>query len=122
MLFLAWGISAERPAGFLWNPGEKRSRVDAMPPPPLAKGAGYTSIWGNFLILTHAFRLVTDDPGLIARLSAAIDQSKATPDRQKMLDALLYLDHWKGINHNAITHGAAFYDCDQLPATINRKL
>ena len=103
------------------------SRGEAQPcrryaAPPLAKGAGYTSILGNFLILTHAFRLVTDDPGLIARLSAAIDQSKATPDRQKMLDALLYLDHWKGINHNAITHGAAFYDGDQLPATIKRKL
>ena len=79
---------------------------------------------GNFLNLTHAFRLVTDYPGLIARLSAAIDQSKATPDRQKMLDALCILTTGKkgSINHNAITHGAAFYDGDQLPATINRKL
>lgn len=57
-----------------------------------AKYAGCTSIFGNFLYLSHAFRLVTDDPGLITRLSAAIDQNKATPEyqaaRQKMLDKL----------------------------------
>lgn len=130
-----------------------------------AKYAGCTSISGNFLYLSHAFRLVTDDPGLIARLSAAIDQNKATPEyqaaRQKMLDtlpaltkqnahagrayawpggwlkltrvyrlteqeandnALLYLNRWEGIDHNGMTHGAAFHDGDQLPTTGNWKL
>lgn len=57
-----------------------------------AKYAGCTSIFGNFLYLSHAFRLVTDDPGLISRLSAAIARNKATPEyqaaRQRMLDKL----------------------------------
>ena len=57
-----------------------------------AKYAGCTSISGNFLYLSHAFRLVTDDPGLISRLSAAIARNKATPEyqaaRQRMLDKL----------------------------------
>lgn len=127
-----------------------------------AKYAGCTSISGNFLTLSHAFRLVTDDPGLISRLSAAVMQNKATPEyqaaRQKMLsklpaltkksaavghayawpggwvkltriyrlteqeandNALLYLDRWEGIDHNGMTHGAAFSDGDQLPTTEN---
>lgn len=129
-----------------------------------AKYAGCTSIFGNFLTLSHAFRLVTDDPGLISRLSAAVEQNKATPEyqaaRQKMLsklpaltkksaavgrayawpggwvkltrvyclteqeannNALLYLDRWEGIDHNGMTHGAAFPDGDRLPTTENWK-
>lgn len=46
------------------------------------KYAGCTSIFGNFLTYSHAFRLVTDDPGLIARLTAAIDRNRATPEYQ----------------------------------------
>lgn len=57
-----------------------------------AKYAGCTSIFGNFIYLSHAFRLVTDDPGLINRLRAAIDRNKATQEyqdaRQRMLDKL----------------------------------
>lgn len=57
-----------------------------------AKYAGCTSIFGNFLTHTHAFRLVTDDPGLISRLSAAVERNKATPEyqtaRQEMLSHL----------------------------------
>lgn len=56
------------------------------------KYAGCTTIFGNFLTFSHAFRLVTDDPGLISRLSAAIAQNKATAEyraaRQRMLDKL----------------------------------
>ena len=37
-------------------------------------------------------------------------------------NALLYLDRWEGIDHNGITHGAAFSDGDQLPTTANWKL
>ena len=129
------------------------------------KYAGCTIISGNFLDYSHAFSLVTDDPGLISRLSAAVAQNKATQEyqaaRQKMLaklptltkqsahvgrayawpggwlrltrvyrlteqeandNALLYLDHWEGIDHNGMIHGAAFHDGDQLPTTANWKL
>lgn len=44
--------------------------------------AGCTSIFGNFLTLSHAFRLVTDDPVLISRLSAAVERNKATKEYQ----------------------------------------
>ncbi|WP_195484661.1 hypothetical protein [Flavonifractor plautii] len=50
-----------------------------------AKYAGCTSISGNFLYLSHAFRLVTDDTGLISRLSAAIERNKARPEYQDAL-------------------------------------
>lgn len=57
-----------------------------------AKYAGCTSISGNFLALSHSFWLVTDDAGLISRLSAAVEQNKATPEyqaaRQEMLSKL----------------------------------
>lgn len=129
-----------------------------------ARYAGCTSIFGNFLTFSHAFRLVTDDPGLISRLSAAIERNKATPEyqaaRQEVLEklpaltkqtakvgcayawpggwlkltsvyriteqeanekALFYLDHWQGIDHNGMTHGAAFHDGDHLSTTKNWK-
>lgn len=54
--------------------------------------AGCTSIFGNFLTLSHAFRLVTDDTILISRFSAAIKRNKATAEyqaaREKMLATL----------------------------------
>lgn len=57
-----------------------------------AKYAGCTLISGNFLTISHAFRLVTDEPALISRLSSAIAQNKETEEyhaaRQKMLDEL----------------------------------
>lgn len=57
-----------------------------------AKYAGCTIIFGNFLTFSHAFRLVTDEPGLISRLSAAIVQNKETAEyraaRQQMIDNL----------------------------------
>lgn len=127
--------------------------------------AGCTSIFGNFLTLSHAFRLVTDDPVLISSLSAAVERNKATPEyqaaRKKMLanlpalkkknavvgrayafpggwvkltrvyrlteheaneNALLYLDHWEGIDHNGMAQGAAFHDGDKLSTTKNWKL
>lgn len=56
------------------------------------KYAGCTMIFGNFYGYTHAFRLVTDDAALIARISAAVQRNKARPEyqqaRRKMLDAL----------------------------------
>ena len=60
-----------------------------LSPEVSAKYAGCTSISGNFIYLSHAFRLVTDDPGLISRLSAAIARNRSTPEylaaRQRML-------------------------------------
>lgn len=56
-----------------------------LSPEVSAKYAGCTSISGNFLTLSHAFRLVTDDIGLISRLSAAIDRNKARPEYQDAL-------------------------------------
>ena len=50
-----------------------------------ARYAGCTSISGNFLYLSHAFRLVTDDTGLISRLSAAILRNKARSEYQEAL-------------------------------------
>ena len=56
------------------------------------KYAGCTMIFGNFYGYSHAFRLVTDDAALIARISAAVQRNKARPEyqqaRQKMFDAL----------------------------------
>jgi hypothetical protein len=52
------------------------------------KYAGCTSIFGNFLSHSHAFRLVTDDPGLISHLSAAVERNKATPEYQAARRAL----------------------------------
>ena len=49
-------------------------------------------ISGNFRAYTHAFRLVTDDAALIARISAAVQRNKARPEyqeaRRKMIDDL----------------------------------
>lgn len=42
------------------------------------KYKGCTSFFGNFVDYSHAFRLVTNDPGLIERLTQAITQNKAT--------------------------------------------
>ena len=47
-----------------------------------AKYAGCTMISGNFRAYTHAFRLVTDDAALIARISAAVQRNKARPEYQ----------------------------------------
>lgn len=46
------------------------------------KYEGCTSIFGNFLALSHAFRLITDDEDLISRLYEAIKKNKATPEYQ----------------------------------------
>lgn len=46
------------------------------------KYKGCTSIFGNFLTFSHAFRLVTNDPGLIQRITEAINRNKATPEYQ----------------------------------------
>ena len=57
-----------------------------------AKYAGCTMISGNFRAYTHAFRLVTDDAALIARISAAVQRNKSRPEyqeaRRKMIDDL----------------------------------
>lgn len=46
------------------------------------KYKGCALISGNFLTFSHAFRLVTDDEGLISRISEAINRNKATPEYQ----------------------------------------
>ena len=51
-------------------------------PEDASKYAGCTMIFGNFLTFSHAFRLVTNAPELIARLSDAINKNKATPEYQ----------------------------------------
>lgn len=61
-------------------------------PENAAKYAGCTMIFGNFLDYTHAFRLVTDDASLIARISSAVQRNKSRPEyqqaRRKMIDKL----------------------------------
>ena len=44
--------------------------------------AGHALISGNFLDYTHAFRVLTDDRVLIARLSGAIERNMTTPEYQ----------------------------------------
>lgn len=51
-------------------------------PEAAKKYEGCTSIFGNFLTFSHAFRLVTNDPGLIQRITEAINRNKATPEYQ----------------------------------------
>lgn len=53
-----------------------------LDPKAAAKYAGCASIFGNFLTHSHAFRLVTDDAGLISRISAAVKRNKARPEYQ----------------------------------------
>lgn len=61
--------------------------------------AGHTMISGNFLNYTHAFRVCTDDEGLIERLEAAIDRNKATAEyqaaRARMLEKTKHGVHQK---------------------------
>lgn len=47
--------------------------------------AGCTFISGNFWNYSHAFRLVTDDVDLIARISAAVEKNKNSPEYQAAL-------------------------------------
>lgn len=61
------------------------------------KYAGCTVVFGNFLNVTHAFRVVTDDTALITELTEAIKANKATEAyqkaRRKMLDDLPVLSY-----------------------------
>lgn len=47
-----------------------------------AKYAGCTAVFGNFLTYSHAFRLVTDDADIIARIAAAVEKNKARREYQ----------------------------------------
>lgn len=47
------------------------------------KYSGCTLIYGNFLSLSHAFQLVTDEPETISRLRDAIDENRKRPDYQQ---------------------------------------
>jgi hypothetical protein len=44
---------------------------------------GTVRFWGNFLHLSHVFSIDTDEPDLIARLTAAIQANMARPDYQE---------------------------------------
>lgn len=59
-------------------------------PEAAKKYNGCTLIFGNFLTFSHAFRIVTDDPDLIQRLTDAINRNKATPEykaaRERMIE------------------------------------
>lgn len=46
------------------------------------KYKGCTVISGNFLTLSHAFYLVTDDEGMISRISVAVERNKNTTEYQ----------------------------------------
>lgn len=63
-----------------------------LEPSVAAKYAGCTSIFGNFLHYSHAFRLVTDDEALISRIAEAVEKNKARPEyqaaREKMIAEL----------------------------------
>ena len=47
-----------------------------------AKYAGCTTIFGNFLTYSHAFRVVTDDAALIERITTAVEKNKTRPEYQ----------------------------------------
>ena len=74
------------------------------------KYAGCTMIFGNFYGYSHAFRLVTDDAALIARISAAVQRNKARPEyqqaRREMIDALPALT----FKHATVGHYYRFCD------------
>lgn len=69
--------------------------------------AGCAMIFGNFLTYSHAFRVVTDDAALIARITAAVEKNKARPEyqaaREKMIARLpkLTLENAKVGNYYA---------------------
>lgn len=42
--------------------------------------AGMTSFWGNFYNLSHVFNISSNDPAVIATLTAAIRANQARPD------------------------------------------
>lgn len=52
------------------------------------KYKGLTSIFGNFLNLSHALNIYTDDEELIGKLEAAILANKATPEYREARDRL----------------------------------
>lgn len=54
-----------------------------LKPETAKKYEGCTVISGNFLALSHAFYLITDDADMIGRLDAAIRKNKATPEYQE---------------------------------------
>jgi hypothetical protein len=54
-----------------------------------AKYAGCTSIFGNFLDYSHAFRMVTDDEALIARITASVVKNKRRPEYQTALEKMV---------------------------------
>lgn len=58
------------------------SNPEWLQPEVAEKYADCTLIFGNFLTFSHAFRLVTDDTGLIQRLTEAINRNKAMPEYQ----------------------------------------
>lgn len=58
-------------------------------PEDTEKYAGCTMFFGNFLTFSHAFRLITNDPGLIERLADAINRNKATPEYQTARDQMI---------------------------------
>lgn len=56
------------------NPFISKSEVDAKWAPP-----GTTRFHGNFLNLSHVFSIDTDEPELVAELTAAIEANMARP-------------------------------------------
>ena len=50
---------------------------------------GCAFIFGNFLTFSHAFRLVTDDAALIARIQAAVNRNKATAEYKAAKEAMI---------------------------------
>ena len=53
------------------------------------KYRGLTAISGNFLTYSHAFRLLTDDAGLIEELTKAIRKNQETEEYKRVKERLM---------------------------------
>lgn len=79
-------------------------------PENAAKYAGCTMIFGNFLDYTHAFRLVTDDASLIARISSAVQRNKSRPEYQEAWRQMI--DKLPSLTFKNATIGHHYRFCD----------
>jgi hypothetical protein len=52
------------------------------------KYQGCTSIHGNFMGVSHAFNIITDEPELIEKINSAINKNKQTPEYQRFRQEL----------------------------------
>ena len=62
------------------------------------KYAGCSTIFGNFLALSHAFRLVTDDEALIGEIEEKVRKNQASAEYQEAKKRMMAEDALKAAN------------------------